>query len=155
MKKTGLLLGCVLLLAGCIGKKTRPAVTPSISYISLTPDSIRGGNSEDTAYITFKVVDGDGDLGVNQATPGLWDIYIKSSRGIDTGLNDFFSDIPAGANDPDVGISTTVQKVIPAFQLVPRDTSATDSVVFELYVQDKAGHESNHIFTDKLYIKPH
>ena len=152
MKKTGLLLCCVVLLAGCIGKQTRPSIIPTISFISFGPDTILGGSSKDTAYLTFHVIDGDGDLG-NDPGGSSYDIFLKSSRPQDSLYTDFFADIPSGANDPQVGISATTQVLLPAFGLVARDSVATDSISYEVYVHDKAGHESNHIFTNKIYIK--
>ncbi len=110
----------------------------------------------DTGLLQFSIVDGDADLG-NSATGTQKDIYIKDSR-YDTGyVGYFFPTIDQSIEDPKKGIQGICTFVFTPDMLSMRYDSlhkAGDTVSLELYIVDRAGHQSNHIVTGKIYIRP-
>ena len=138
-------------------KKSGISPIPSIAFISMTPDSLKEGASEDTAYITFNLTDGDADLGNKDPASGDFDIYIKDSRA-DTFVGYAFPEIAQDVEDPSKGLTgTCVYKILGALTYCRQDTvhlSTRDTAHFELYIKDRAGNMSNHITTPDLYILP-
>lgn len=129
---------------------------PSISLISMTPDSIKQGASEDTVYIKFGLEDGDADLGHDVSSTDK-DIYIRDNHTDSfTGYN--FPEIAQGILDPSKGITGACTfKMLGALIYVRQDSIHLlngDTVSYELYIKDKAGNNSNHITTPNLYIRP-
>lgn len=148
------LLLCLLAFAAC--NRAKYSEIPSISFKALYPDSVRAGSSEDTAYLAFSVRDGDGDLG-NQNVSGDYDIFLTDSRDNKvTGY--FFPEIPSGVIDPKRGMEGDCFLALYAATLIPRQDSVHkhngDTVHFEVYIKDQAGHESNRFTTPDLFIKP-
>lgn len=121
------------------------------------PDSIKAGSALDTLFIKFYLEDGDADLGNDQSTTN-YDIFLKDSR-YDTGYGGyFFPYIDPAAENSTMGLKGTCTfKQLAAF-IVPRNDTVHmkygDTVQYELYIKDRAGHASNHITTPQLYIKP-
>jgi hypothetical protein len=145
---------CLVIAFGSCKHSTPLSDIPSIRLVSMTPDSVRAG-SQDTVYITFSLADGDADLG-NDPNGTVYDIYMKDSR-VDTFQGYFFPTISSDVTDAGKGVEgTCVFKQLAAF-LVPRDSLhmiTGDTLFYEIYIKDKAQHESNHITTPKLYIRP-
>lgn len=135
-------------------KRAGQSKIPEIKLISMTPDSVKAG-SQDTVYITFKLVDGDADLG-NDPGGQVYDIYLKDSR-VDTFIGYFFPEISADVRDAGRGVEGICTFKQLAAYLIPREDSlhmATgDTLFYELYIKDRARNESNHIVTQNLYIK--
>lgn len=150
------LLLCFIGIWAC--KKNTNPVTPSISFISFWPDSIKGGSFEDTAYLSFGFTDGDGDLGNDPAT-GKYDVFLKDQR--DTNFSTmrfFFPPIPDGARDPIKGLEGKGVIAIQGIFINPRaDTLHMlhgDTVTYKMWVIDRAGHTSDTIVTSPLFIRP-
>lgn len=148
-----LLIG-LLALAAC--ERAKYSEIPNITFKALIPDSVRAGSSEDTAILAFTVRDGDGDLG-NQSVNGEYDIYLKDSRD-STITGYFFPQIPGGVIDPKQGLEGDCFLALYAAGLIPRQDSIHkrngDTVRYEVYIKDQAGHESNRFTTPDLFIKP-
>lgn len=112
--------------------------------------------NKDTAYIQFKFVDGDADIGVDNTKSA---VYLKDLR-FDTAVftkNDF-PEIDESIQDPLKGLQGTIY-LLPYMEQQPvcRQDSVHkygDTIVYELYITDRAGNESNHIVTKPLFIKP-
>src|SRR5215217_2238169 len=85
-----LLLGLATGMIAC-QKSNNNSPYPQISLISLTPDSVRGGDPKDTTFIFYRFFDGDGDLGVADPTNSSY-IVVKDSRFSD---DSFFYDVPS------------------------------------------------------------
>ena len=108
----------------------------------------------DTMVIQFSIVDGDADIG-NDTLSG---IYWKDSRFDSAGFSR--ADFPAidkDVEDPKKGMQASC-----TFFPVPQPTPRFDSIhvifgdtfTYEFYVQDRAGHKSNHITTPPIIISP-
>ena len=138
---------------------TRPPdydIVPKITYRGITKTALRqGADNSDTLRIQFDFEDGDGDIGSQQTN----NIYVIDKR---TGqVSDKFTipEIPPeGASN---GVSGTISilkfneccifpdGVPPCIVYTPQPT---DTVVFEIYMMDQAGNESNRIQTDPIVL---
>ena len=151
------ILTAVLLcgLAAC-KKGNNWSKTPNITLKQLAPNTVRAGNSEDTVFVSFSYTDGDADLGVDPQS-GFYDIYMKDSRDT-TVFRYLFPPIEDDMRDPDRGMEGTFTVFVHAAFLLPRQDSlhlATgDTLQYELYIRDRAGHESNRIITPDIYLLP-
>lgn len=109
---------------------------------------VQGSFGEDTTQVTIMFTDGDGDLGSNDS------------------LNVFFTDLRDNFEAyqykipfiPEEGAANGISGEIYIDLLTsccyfpdntapcePSETFPTDTVTFEVYIKDRAGHESNHI----------
>ena len=148
-------LVCAAALAGC--KDESPlSTTPSIAFVSLDPRTVQAASSEDTVFLTFRFADGDADLGVGGNTPGQYDVFLVDSR--DSTLNQYlFPDIDDELRDPAKGMTGTATIIIQAALLRPRDSLHQvlgDTLQYEVYVKDRAGHESNRFTTPEIFLTP-
>ena len=142
----------VLCLAVMACHKNNVSKIPSITLMSAGPDSIRIG---DSAYIEFHLIDGDGDLGTDSGK----DVFVKDSRFDTAGFIAYpFPNIDRSIENPAYGIEGTCLFILtPDIFSVRSDTLHTiqgDTASFELYIVDRAGHQSNHIFTPSIIIRP-
>lgn len=136
---------------------------PVIEFLSLSRSTIpQGTNLNDTIWITIGFTDGDGDIGLEETTD-------KQLTIIDTHFNSITEDNIMQVSVPFVpeqgagnGISGTISvatftnccvhpvqgaapcSVIPGYP--------TDSLVYEIFMTDRAGNESNHIFTEPIIL---
>lgn len=127
---------------------------PVITLQGLDSNTVVSGSSEDTVFIRFQVVDGDGDIAHDKVPNAEHDIYITDSR---TGevLKYYYPDIPAGTINPEEGVNAFVTlKVLAAFIETRLDHPLGDTLTYDLYVKDKAGNQSNILTTPKVYIQP-
>jgi hypothetical protein len=156
-----LLLVCLSGIWAC--KKNSSTSTPSISFINFTRDTVHGGSYKDTAFLNFGFKDGDGDLG-NDPTTGQYDVFLHDSRNTSFGnpypvLRFFFPPIPGEALDPYTGaIEGRGTVALRAIYITPRQDTLhklhSDTVVYKMWVVDKAQHVSDTITTTPLIIIP-
>ena len=135
-------------------------IEPHIEYLHISKDTLRrGAMQEDTTFVTFSFTDGDGDIG-NQDTI---DLFVTDTR---TGVTESQFRVP---EVPELGASNGIKGEItfrlfttccifpPELGLDPcNGTSPSfryDNVVYEFYLKDRAGHESNRVKTDPVYIR--
>lgn len=141
-------LPVMLLLSAC--QKNTVSKIPNIALSSFGPSTILV--NLDTVFIKFTIVDGDGDIGVTSESQ----IYLKDSRFDSAGyFTTQFPTIDASVEDPKKGLEA-VCTFYPVPQPVPRSDSAHtkfDTLHYEMYITDRAGHESNHVITPSLIIK--
>lgn len=148
-------LATILIAAapGCKKEGTPRSPIPSIALTGFGPDSVKLGSSEDTAVLSFSFTDGDADLGNTTANT---DIFLRDSRnGNVQGYS--FPEFPDAVRNPDIGMEGTGTVALLAAFLLPRDTVHAvtgDTVRYEVWIKDRAGHESNHITTPDLYLRP-
>ena len=130
---------------------------PFIDSVYFGPDSVRAAVIEDTAILIFNFTDGDADLG-NDPNGANYDVFLKDTKDTARHLEFFFPNIPNELRDPDYGMKGTCQILLPSAFLPPRPDSlhmtTGDTVTFEYYIKDQAGHESNHLTTGRLLIRP-
>lgn len=132
---------------------------PILKFESLSKDTLdRGVNDEDETIITLSFTDGDGDLS-GLDTNNLF--VIDTREGVSEG--DFtIPDIPTPGTANGISgeiifnLRTTCCK-FPEPGLAGCDDELPgflyDTVVYEVYVIDQAGNESNHVFVDPIYIR--
>lgn len=137
---------------GC-NKTNDVSKIPQISLMALVPLDSMIVNI-DTCFIEFGLTDGDGDIG-NDSVSG---IYLKDSRYESQGfVKTEFPQIDPTIEDPKKGLQGTC-----IFYPVPQPTPRLDSLhkavgdtlSYELYITDRAGHTSNHITTHALIVRP-
>ncbi len=142
------------------------ALTPEISFNKITKfirlDQFSGAK-KDSIILTVNFKDGDGDLGFNADEIGKkvkqddFNFVVKSLRSSKGKLTEFkpaesFSGFyPKLKTDDKIGpiegkLSYRIQ-IETAFWPVKRDT-----VVFEVFIKDRAGNQSNAIRTEPLVI---
>ena len=153
------MLLCAALIAGTYScRKAENSPIPYIELIALSPDSIKGGSPLDTAFLTFKFSDGDGDLG-NDVTQGKYDVFLRDMRDSAYPILRYpFPDIPDEARDPIDGIKGTGAIALYGVNLIPRQDTIHkfrgDTVFYQMWIVDNADHQSNIITTTPLYIRP-
>jgi hypothetical protein len=164
LKKLFLLVLPLLIVSGCIQPPDYP-IEPEIEFISLSKTTlISGKDNEDETLLTIAFTDGDGDIG-NFKPDGTseLDMFLIDSR---TGDFDEKFSIPfvpeLGASN---GISGEVYArifttccIYPDFVTDaptgcdPSEQYPVDTLIYEIYIMDRAGNESNHVFSDPIYI---
>jgi len=147
------------LLQSCATPPEYP-VEPIIEYMGISKDTLRrGAMQEDTTFVTFSFTDGDGDIGNKDSI----DLFVTDSR---TGVTESQYRVPAvprlGASNGIKGqitfrLFTTCCIFPPDLGLDPCFGEAAsfryDKVVYEIYLRDRAGNESNRIKTEPIYIR--
>jgi len=123
---------------------------------------LQGTAFEDTIWVTIGFTDGDGDIGLEETTD-------KQLTIIDTHFNSITEDNIKQISVPFVpeqgagnGISGTISIatfpnccVYPSpgpSPCTPSTQYPTDSLVYEIFMTDRAGNESNHILTDPIIL---
>ncbi|MCW3122521.1 MAG: hypothetical protein JWQ38_2013 [Flavipsychrobacter sp.] len=124
---------------------------PNLTFIG-APQNIKVNIDE--MVITFKIIDGDADLG-NDTLSG---VYCKDSRYDSIGfIRSDFPAIDSELEDPKKGIVAKCD-FFPVPQPTPRFDSLHmalgDTFTYEIYVVDRAGNKSNHITTPQIIILP-
>lgn len=144
--KPGFLI-LLLLAAGCTRKSTLSEV-PKITFKSLNPQVVRAGSSTEATLISFTIEDGDGDIGF-----GTRNLYLIDSRD-ESEVAMIIPTIPKEYS-PKKGLKGTVEIIYLAAWLSLRpDTNhlTRDTLRWKIYLKDEAGHTSNTIYTDSLYL---
>ena len=138
-------------LVACKKENKLPKV-PHISSLSVGPTTVKQCSNKDSIAITFRIQDGDADLGVEQA-PGSNDIYMTSSNPAMPDFNGYLPDIPEEMKDPDKGFEGTATVIVSAAFLPIEDSLRNaDTFHYEIYIKDRAGNESNRLITPDIYV---
>ncbi len=129
--------------------------TPQLEFIGFEKDTVQ---QESMTTFRFKFTDGDGDIGSDQ-TPN---VFLKDLRQPNALPEPFVMPML-----PEEGSGNGVEGVATIHYQATRCIYANgttglsnwqegfkriDTVVFELYIVDRAGHESNHVKTDTLFL---
>lgn len=133
-------------------RKDTVSKIPHIALTEFLPvDSMIVG--VDTVLIVFNFQDGDGDIS-NDTGSG---IYLKDMR-FDTApfiRTPFPKITPATIEDPTKGLTGTCTFYPdPPTQRLDSLHSISDTLVYQLYITDRAGHKSNVLTTRPLIMKP-
>lgn len=109
-------------------------------------------NSSDSLSLYFDFTDGDGDLG--DTTTGVNNIFIRDLK---TDITDKYKMDIIPQNGSVLDISGTVEvKVGPNLLgrcLLPGITKPIDTTKYEVYIVDRAGHQSNKIITTEMLFE--
>jgi hypothetical protein len=149
----------IIILVSIVGmtacQKDKAADTPpSIMDLSISPNTVRNGDARDTVFVTFKVMDRNGDLG-NDPYKKQFDVFLKDSRDHnETGFP--FPEIPKDLKESGKGITAyaTVKINAGLFLQLRQDRPEGDTLYYEVYVKDQAGNMSNKLSTPLIYIAP-
>lgn len=154
-----LLLSVMASMASCQKDPDQYPIEPQIYYQSTTP---RVMSFEDTAAsirIELKFTDGDGDLALDP-TENETSVFFKDSRDTTSAPYTHAFPIPfIPESDRPVngglegGITINLGKqyfsVTDSLHLVLKG----DTLQYNIYIQDRAGHKSNLVTTDFIYIQ--
>lgn len=156
MNKIIFLLGVLLFFASC--KKDGFSSSPEVSFTSLTPNTWTVNNLDlNTPVLTFQLKDAEGDFTSNDS------VFVKAMftgqlpgncSVIDTSLVKafLFPDVPSNNSNMEAEISVNINKLIP---FIRGYHCYSDTINFQFYVKDHAGHQSNIAQTsDFYYIVP-
>ena len=161
-----ILSGIFLGFFSCTSPPDYP-VEPYIEFVGFQKDTLNQGESktDDFVFLTISFTDGDGDLGPKEGEPDT----IKSIVFTDlrTGVSENEFDLPEisdkGASN---GISGEITIKVPTTCCIfpawvsdvsgPCDSSEeypVDEVSWEVYLIDRAGHESNRLELPARYLR--
>ena len=126
---------------GCKDDVVPMAIEPSIKLISVAPSTVRA--FADSLVFNISYTDGDGDLGENNSN--AQNLFIKDNR-INITYNYRINQLSPAA----VPIQGTLSVVLKNTGIT--DQSNSQQVSFDIFVRDRAGHESNKITTNSITI---
>ncbi|HNB61261.1 MAG TPA: hypothetical protein PLC60_01600 [Saprospiraceae bacterium] len=131
-------------------------IEPIISFISVSNSVIKQSQfNGDSTYITFGFTDGDGDLGDQDSV----NIFVTDQR---TNIHPTVYKIPfLKQNNGAKGISGEIRIrlfseccIYPNGQVpcTPSTEFPTDTLIYSIYIKDRAGHQSNIIYTTPIVL---
>lgn len=151
------ILGAMTMMLACQSTDDY-SIIPSIKYIGVTKSAlIQGDLNQDSLWLTFSFQDGDGDLAYS-ANSIEKDIFLYDKR---LGLLLDSYKIPELANTNGNSLEGSMQILIYTTCCLFKDNippcSAppqypTDTLLFEIYIKDRAGHESNRISSQPIIL---
>lgn len=142
---------CLILMHSCVNS---PDFTtePKIEFLEFEKDTVA---QQEAFTYKFRFEDGDGDLGEAETS----NIFLIDLRQNDLEMSGFPKIPEQGAGNGVEGVATInfngeccVYDVGPPCDWAP-NSKILDTVVYELYIVDRAGNESNRVKTDTLYIR--
>jgi hypothetical protein len=132
---------------------------PKITFVGMSKDTMRQGlNQQDSIIITFHFEDGDGDIG-RMSTAEANNVFLIDTR---TGQIDNTFGIPF---IPPQGSSNGIEgevhiKVYSTCCIHPVEDPCTpstqrpfDMLMYEIYITDRAGNQSNTIETSMIHLR--
>jgi len=135
---------------------------PVIEFLSLSQPTIKQGmgvSLDNAVWINIGYTDGDGDIGVD-STEGkqlfIIDTHFNSPDTTEVSVP-FVPEQGAG-NGISGEISVATFETCCIYQIPGFENCGvyegypTDTLIYEIYLFDRAGNESNHIFTDPIII---
>lgn len=140
-----LLLAVFISLSSCDNGLTDIPVEPEIELISVSPTEVAA--FKDSIVFVVKYTDGDGDLGTNVDTER--NVFLLDQRLNVTHEFRLKQLAPEGANVPITGrFDVTLPSTIKS-----DSTAMSESIVFELYVVDRAGNQSNTVMSEPVTVQ--
>lgn len=148
----------VVAFAACISPPDYP-IQPEIKFIGLSKNVMRQGllGIEDSLFLTFSFTDGDGDLGSLGQGKDSVNIFLTDKRTNQPSERFRIPYVPEqGAGNGISGdirllLFTTCCNVLPPCEA--STTKPIDTLVYEIFIKDRAGHESNKILTAPIYLQ--
>ena len=153
-------------MIGCVQPPEYP-LEPVIEFMSLSQNTLPQGKDGDT-YVTITVgfTDGDGDIGHfgEDSQTQINDLFVKDLRTDEISQQFIIWFVPEQGTSN--GISGEISFDVPTTccifpdyvtdAVLPCDPSLeypVDTLVYEVYIQDRAGNESNRILTDPIFLQ--
>ncbi len=147
------LVGGMGMLYSCKKITTNPA-PPEISLLEVNPRIVIAANPNDTVYIRMTFKDKNGDVGIG-GNSSDYDMYLIDSRDkSEVGYR--IPQLPSETNENKPGLQGTIILAVEAAFLNLREDSAhleSDTLTWDLYIKDLAGHHSNTITTPEVILK--
>lgn len=157
--KTTAIISCLLLviLFSCTQPPDYPP-EPVIEFSHLSRSFMsQGFGPEDSIVMTISFTDGDGDLG---STDDSLDVFVTDTRLDAAPLTYKLPFVPLQGTGN--GISGDISITLPTTCCIfpnnippPCNTLASfpqDTVVYEVFIKDRAGNESNRVLTDGIIL---
>jgi hypothetical protein len=145
------------LLLGVVACTSPPNydIVPAITFKSFSKNvMIQGKGTEDSTYLTLGFQDGDGDIGDtdslnvfvsyrggNVINPEIYRMPFVPEQGSKNGIS----------GDIRIRLFTTCCNVLPPCQ--PSTTKPIDTIRYQIYIKDRAGHTSNVVETTPMYLQ--
>lgn len=156
--KIKIVLYCALFVAfaTCIRPPNYP-IEPQIQLVGQTKTNMRQGSGfQDSLYITLSFTDGDGDIG-GVGTDSL-NVFITDKRNNKPVEQTYrMPFVPeAGAKN---GISGEIRFLmyttccLSLEPCMPTPSHPVDTLVYEMYIKDRAGHKSNAVKTNPILLQ--
>lgn len=152
-----LYLFLIIAFATCIRPPDYP-VEPQIEFVGMTKTTMRQGfGTEDSVYITLSFTDGDGDLGGISGKDSL-NVFITDKRNNKPVEQTFrIPFVPeAGAKNGISGEIRFLMYTTCCLSLEPciaTPVRPTDTLIYDIYIKDRAGHASNIIKTNPIILQ--
>jgi len=157
-----LILASVMIIAACQKKPYNYyPPEPQIYYKGIKPNRVNFADTAGYIQVILEFNDGDGDLGTDpQQLKNR--IYVKDSRDTTAGDSTFTYPFPyiAANMRPDNGSlegSIYINLGREYFARIPIDSLhlalGMDTLTYNVYIKDDAGHKSNVITTDPIYLE--
>ena len=149
-------ISLLLLVVQCTKPMEYPDI-PAINYIGLSKDSIEQASisASDSIRISFGFTDGDGDLGDNDSL----NVFLTDSRNGQIGqqFKIPFIEQHIGAKGISGEITLTIRQSCCIYDngqlpCTPGTTQTRDTMEYAIQIFDRAGHPSNIIHTEPIYI---
>jgi len=147
MLKKYIAIICVsgILWSSC--KKDEPveySTTPQLTFVSISPTTVT--EFEDSITIVISYVDGDGDLGENNA--GVNNLFVIDQR--DTSITYPFRVQQLAPDNSAITIRGKLNVVLKNTGIT--NGSIQQTVTYQVYMYDRAGHQSNTITTTAVTV---
>lgn len=155
-----------ILLVGCVQPPEYP-IEPVIEFMSLSQDVIPQGKSSDNSLtITIGFTDGDGDIGHfgDESENQINDLFVRDLRTDEISQQFIIWFVPEQGTTN--GISGEISFDIPTTccifpdfvtdAILPCEPSTqypVDTLIYEIYIQDRAGNESNRVLTQPIFLQ--
>lgn len=134
-------------------------IEPVINFKSFSKTSIKQGSlNQDSIVVTLGYTDGDGDLGSEDNNVDIHAIDMRTGLTVTSSRSIPYVP-PQGAGN---GISGELYLIFFTTCCIHPETNQicmpfadfpVDSLVYEIYITDRAGNESNRILTDPLFVR--
>ena len=156
----------VLLFTGLIATGVSSCVNPpdfanvpKIEFVGMTKDTIlQGVFQQDSLIVAFSFEDGDGDLGrtANADENNVFFIDMRTGE-VDNSFGIPFIPQLGSSNGIEGEVQILLFSTCCLFEsgqdpCTASSTEPYDFLQYEIYIVDRAGHESNHIITDTITL---
>jgi hypothetical protein len=144
----GIIFGCVM----CLRPPDYPII-PNIGFVRMSKNTMKQGDGlNDSLRLILSFEDGDGDIGSNDSI----NVFLFDTR--QPNATPEIARMPfvpeAGAKN---GISGEISLLVYTTCCLPSCNSflnkATDSLFFDVYIKDRAGHKSNVVRTPYIALR--
>lgn len=159
--KIFLLLSLIALLTSCVKKPGSYPPEPQIYYLSTRPNVVNMKDTSGGVKIELKFTDGDGDIG-RDPKQEVQSIFIRYSKDTSTSIDYTFPQpfpfIDENMRPDDGGLEGFITVTLgKAYFGVMTDSLhialGKDTVHWDIYIKDDAGHKSNVISSDPIYLE--